>query len=101
VTLCQIDPGPTLKALLTRALGVLAVVDKTREIYFIGNVKFHIDSVKQLGSFVEIEAIDEMGQIGHNTLFQQCQTYMALLGIREEDLLDCSYSDMIIQTATP
>ncbi len=32
-----------LKAALTAALGVKTVVDKTREIYYIGNVKFHLD----------------------------------------------------------
>ena len=34
-------------------------MDKKREIYFIHNVKFHIDNVKNLGTFIEIEAIDE------------------------------------------
>ena len=44
-----------LKKLLTVALGVWTVVDKKREIYFIQNAKFHIDRVKRLGNFVEIE----------------------------------------------
>lgn len=57
-------PGSGLKEILTAALGILVVVDKEREIYFIGNVKFHIDHVKGLGSFVEIEAIDKEGTIG-------------------------------------
>jgi adenylate cyclase, class 2 len=97
VTLYQPEPDSTLKALLARALGVLVVVDKHREIYFIDNVKFHIDNVRQLGSFVEIEAIDTTGQLDQGTLLQQCRTYMTLLGIHNDDLIDCSYSDMLLR----
>ena len=35
--------------------GYKAVVDKRRKIYFIGNVKFHFDTVDGLGTFVEVE----------------------------------------------
>lgn len=53
-----------LKDILERANEVLCVVDKQREIFFIDNVKFHIDRVEGLGSFVEIEAIDLDGSRG-------------------------------------
>src|SRR3989344_860785 len=59
VNLFEVQPNSPLKDILTNALGILAVVDKQREIYFIDNVKFHIDTVKNLGTFVEIEAIDK------------------------------------------
>jgi adenylate cyclase class IV len=88
-------PGPELKELLTQALGVQAVVAKRREIYFLDNVKFHIDHVEGLGDFVEIEAIDTTGRIGRRKLQAQCEEYMRLLGIREADLVACSYSDML------
>lgn len=84
-----------LKALLTNALGIWKVVDKQREIYFIDNVKFHIDEVKGLGSFVEIEAIDEDGSIGEDRLRKQCNHYLQLFDIDEEGLIAESYSDMI------
>lgn len=99
VTLYQPGPEPAvkeLKELLTRALGVLIVVDKQREIYFIDNVKFHIDTVEQLGSFVEIEAIDTSGEIGRGILLRQCRDYMALFGIQDRDLVECSYSDLLL-----
>ena len=86
----------TLKEVLTRALGVLTVVDKQREIYFIDNVKFHIDTVEQLGSFVEIEAIDEDGTLGVDYLHDQCTHYIELFELAEGDLLDRSYSDMML-----
>ena len=66
--LCASDPKSSLKEVLTKALGVLTVVDKKREIYFIGNVKFHIDTVESLGTFIEIEAQDHDGTIGKDKL---------------------------------
>ena len=84
-----------LKKILTRALGVLTVVDKKREIYFIKNAKFHIDRVKKLGSFVEIEVFGS-GSVALK-LRKQCEFYQKLLGIRPEDLLADSYSDQILK----
>lgn len=86
----------SLKEILTKALGILVVVDKSREIYFIKNVKFHIDSVKDLGTFVEIEAIDFDGKIGKDKLYEQCQYYLDLFGIKQVDLISNSYSDLLL-----
>src|ERR1017187_9128531 len=47
----------SVRAILSGALGVLAVVDKRREIYFVGNVKIHLDRVRSLGTFLEVEAM--------------------------------------------
>ena len=96
VLLCPSVPGSGLKEILTAALGILVVVDKIREIYFIGNVKFHIDHVKGLGSFVEIEAIDKEGTIGREKLLEQCNHYLGLFGIIPEELVSVSYSDMLL-----
>lgn len=85
-----------LKATLTAALEVKVAVDKQREIYFIDNVKFHLDRVEQLGTFVEIEAIDSDGSIGRARLNEQCNYYLNLFGIEEKDLLQNSYSDMLL-----
>lgn len=90
------DPALSLKEILSKAIGVLVVVDKLREIYFIDNIKFHIDSVKYLGSFVEIEAIDKDGIIGETKLFEQCRFYLGLFGISDEQLISGSYSDLLL-----
>lgn len=95
VTLYRLQPNSILKEILTKSLGVLIVVDKKREIYYINNVKFHIDKVQGLGSFIEIEAIDNTGDIGQSQLQQQCEKYIQLFGVQSEDLIDCSYSDML------
>jgi len=96
INLVPAEHPKRLLELLSNALGQKVVVDKQREIYFIDNVKFHIDVVKELGHFVEIEAIDEDGAIGEQRLHKQCRRYMKLLQIDESDLVAESYSDMLM-----
>ncbi|MBN2571627.1 MAG: class IV adenylate cyclase, partial [Ignavibacteriales bacterium] len=75
VILFKTEPDSSLKEILQNALVVLVVVDKKREIYFIDNVKFHIDEVTELGTFIEIEAIDIDGKIAKEKLLEQCNFY--------------------------
>ncbi len=97
VLLYEVQPGASLLPLLSAALGVLVQVKKKREIYFIENVKFHLDEVEGLGAFVEIEAQDHLGLLGEVELHAQCRFYMEALGIRTDDLVAVSYSDMMLQ----
>ena len=97
VLLYQHQPDKTLKEILIKTLGIKAVVDKSRKIYFIENVKFHFDTVAGLGTFIEVEAIDKDGNIGREKLQAQCDVYATLFGIAPEDYCSLSYSDMILQ----
>lgn len=97
ITLFKSEPGSTLKDILTQSLGVLVVVDKKREIYWVDNVKFHLDQVIGLGAFAEIEAIDYEGNIGLTRLQEQCQRYLELFKISQQDLLSKSYSDLLLE----
>jgi predicted adenylyl cyclase CyaB len=97
VSLYRTTPQSSLAQVLEDALEILVVVKKQREIYFLGNVKFHIDSVEGLGCFVEIEAIDADGSIGIDTLRRQCESFMKQLGILTADLINRSYSDMLLE----
>lgn len=96
VSLVSLAPHSGLKEILTTALGVLVIVEKQREIYFIENVKFHIDVVAGLGPFVEIEAIDADGSRGITTLHEQCQEFLNLFAIASQDLVAVSYSDLLL-----
>lgn len=86
----------SLKKVLLKSLPTKVVVDKKREIYFIDNVKFHIDNVKGLGSFMEIEAISQGDQFTEEYLNKQCQQYINLLKVGKDDFIDQSYSDLLI-----
>ena len=86
-----------LKEILIKSLGILIIVDKKREVYWIDNIKFNLDTVKNLGTFVEVEAIDYKGNIGKNKLQQQCDYYLNRLGIKNKDLIPISYSNMLLR----
>jgi predicted adenylyl cyclase CyaB len=88
-----------LQAVLDRALELRVVVAKERRIYFHGNIKFHLDRVEGLGDFVEIEAIDRDGARTREDLEVQCQAWMTRLGIKPEDGIAQSYSDMLLSKA--
>jgi adenylate cyclase, class 2 len=96
IILYKTQPHASLKAILIQSNGILTIVDKKRQIFFIENVKFHLDTVEGLGNFVEIEAIDEHGDIGYEQLLKQCTHYKELFNIQEADLMTDSYSDMIM-----
>ena len=96
VILYQHAPDPALKAILTKAMGIKVVIDKLRKIYFIDNVKFHFDEVKDLGGFIEVEAIDKDGSIGIDQLKEQCAYYASLLRVAPEDYMAESYSDLLL-----
>jgi predicted adenylyl cyclase CyaB len=88
--------SPGLKEVLVTVLGVLVAVNKQREIYYLDNVKIHIDRVEGLGSFVEIEAAgDEHTDRG--ALQRQCVELTTAFGIREQDLVAKSYSDLLTE----
>ena len=79
---------------LEASMGIKTIVDKLRKIFFIENVKFHIDEVKDLGNFIEIEAIGKSGE--EEVLRKQCQAFVDLLDIKDEDFVEMSYSDMMV-----
>ncbi|MBI5858794.1 MAG: class IV adenylate cyclase [Sphingobacteriales bacterium] len=95
--LVKVEDAKGLKNALANANGVKVVVKKRREIYYIGNVKFHIDEVPGLGSFVEIEAGNRLADLLPEELKKQCDFYLKELGIKEEDLVEVSYCDMLLE----
>jgi predicted adenylyl cyclase CyaB len=101
VILYRHQPDPALKAILTHQLGVKMVVDKVRKIYFIENVKFHFDQVKGLGTFIEVEAIDNNGQYSLDQLQEQCDHYQAMFDLEHHQMIRQSYSDLLLENFTP
>ncbi len=95
-SLYKTTPNSLLKPLMTKALGLNTVVDKKREIYMIDNVKFHLDNVKNLGKFIEIE-VNGTDKSNKQNLMEQCKFYLNLFNINNNDLIPVSYSDMLIQ----
>ena len=95
--LVKIEDIKGLKDVLERSCGIKMIVRKKREIYYIDNVKFHIDEVPGLGSFIEIEAGNILAEKTESELLDQCNFYLKELGIKEEDLVSESYSDLLMK----
>ena len=95
--LVKIEDTKGLKDVLERSCGIKMIVRKKREIYYIDNVKFHIDEVPGLGSFIEIEAGNILAEKTESELLDQCNFYLKELGIKEEDLVSESYSDLLMK----
>jgi adenylate cyclase, class 2 len=96
-TLVQVPDAAGLKQVLQQSMGIKVIVVKKREIYFIANTKFHIDEVPGLGSFVEIECSNKYADLSAEALRSQCEQYVKAFGIKEEDLIDRSYSDLLLE----
>jgi adenylate cyclase, class 2 len=94
--LVKVEDASGLKEVLTKSNGVKVVVKKKREIWYINNVKFHIDEVPGLGSFVEIEAGNVFVDLSQDELKAQCDFYMQEFKIKPEDLIEVSYSDLLM-----
>lgn len=95
VTMSVVPPGSELKAVLINALNELVVVDKRREIYFVENVKVHLDEVAGLGSFLEVEAIGSSAET--EKLRRQCNDFLRDFGVQRQHFVADSYSDLLLR----
>jgi adenylate cyclase class 2 len=95
VILYRHEPDSSLKDILVKVHGIKVAVIKKRRIYFIENVKFHFDRVEGLGTFMEVEAIDNTGTVNVEKLKEQCDHYITFFNIQPRDFCKESYSDML------
>jgi predicted adenylyl cyclase CyaB len=87
------DPAG-LKDILSRAFGVCGVVSKVRNLYMLGQTRIHLDEVKGLGKFIELEVVLQPSQTVTDGQ-AIATTLMHQLGIQEADLVGCAYMDML------
>lgn len=91
-------PTESLKAVLSRALGVTHIVEKTRVLLLAGQTPVQLDSVDGLGEFLELEVMLRPGQTAtEGQAF--AADLMQRLGAREADLCPGAYADMVGGTA--
>ncbi|OLC60485.1 MAG: hypothetical protein AUH89_04175 [Ktedonobacter sp. 13_1_40CM_4_52_4] len=91
----ELEPE-SLRSMLTKALrGTLVVVEKIRVLYEFGRTRIHLDTVKGLGTFVELETI-----IGKATSLEDAKTehqiVITFLGLDILSPIASSYSDLLI-----
>jgi len=88
------DPAG-LKALLTEMLGVHRIVKKRREIWLCENVRIHLDSVEELGDFMELEAVYDGSLAAEAEQQKKVACLMKELGVRDSDLIATSYEALL------
>lgn len=93
-TLASVDDAANLEEALTRSLGVRGIVEKKREIAIVGQTRVHLDSVKGLGTFLELEVVLKPRQSAKQGL-AIAKKLMKELEVEEEDLQDRAYMDML------
>jgi len=91
-----IDPEKTL-AILSGALGTLAIVDKGRVLMTRDHVRFHLDRVATLGNFGEIEAVIADGDDPEQSR-GAVDELLATLGVPPSDLIAVSYFELLART---
>lgn len=95
-----VQDSSSLQSILSQALGVKVIVKKNRKIFFLDHTKFHIDEVPGLGHFIEIEVSNlHHPDLEETQMQHDCREFMHALGIKEEDLVAVSYSDMLLEQA--
>ena len=88
------DPA-ALKSLLTAALGIRAVVRKRRELFLYENVRIHLDTVENLGNFIELEAVLS-GHVGQAESHPRLELVARALGVQPEQRVAGSYGDLVV-----
>jgi len=83
-----------LREVLSRALGVRAILRKKRSVYFHGQTRIHFDEVEQLGSFIELEVELQPHQtVEEGTAI--ARELIARLKIEIEDFVPVAYVDLL------
>jgi adenylate cyclase class IV len=97
-TITVTDRPGSLRDTLAQALGVCGEVRKRRWLFlssrFGGHTRIHLDEVKGLGHFLELEVVLEPGQPPEEGE-RIAEEFRTALDIRDEDLIECAYVDLV------
>uniref|UniRef100_A0A914UZK6 CYTH domain-containing protein n=1 Tax=Plectus sambesii TaxID=2011161 RepID=A0A914UZK6_9BILA len=93
-----VDDAASLLLTLSLALGVLGVVKKRRKLFMHGQTRIHVDTVEELGSYMELEVMltdDQTLEDGQKI----AEEVMEKLQIKTSDLVTGAYLDSLIHKA--
>lgn len=87
-----------LKDALAGVLDIKVTVSKIRRLFIFEGVRIHLDRVENLGDFIEFEGVAADGA-DPNGFAELLDDLRPAFGIRDEDLLRESYSDLLRSAA--
>lgn len=94
--LIEIQDPKNLKSLLGKIFGIEAVVAKVREVFLLDNVRVHLDQIKNIGSFLEFEAVfSKDTKENRRKETQKVRKWMRVFGIRQKDLVGQGYVELM------
>jgi predicted adenylyl cyclase CyaB len=83
------------KTILKELLGSVGRVEKSRELYLLGNVRIHLDRVKGLGNFLEFEAVFKKDTVLNRKIeIAKVEKLIKTFQIRPDALLKNSYREL-------
>lgn len=90
----RISQLKNIKHILNRALGEKIIKKKERNLWLYKNTRIHIDKVKNLGNYLELETVVKKGI---SIAKKEHQEIINLIGISNAKKIDVSYSDLLLK----
>ncbi len=84
----------SLREALALAYGQTGRVQKHRTLYLVGRTRVHLDQVKDLGDFLELEVVLEQGESADAGV-KEAHQLMAQLGVKPSQLIEGAYVDLL------
>jgi predicted adenylyl cyclase CyaB len=94
--LVEVPDPAELRDALASVLGITVIVSKSRRLFIHDGVRIHLDRVDDLGDFIEFEGVAADGE-DPSRFAALLDDLRGSLGIRDEDLLRESYSDLLLR----
>jgi predicted adenylyl cyclase CyaB len=89
----------TLREALNLAYGEIGRVQKRRLLYFVGRTRIHLDRVKGLGNFLELEVVLNDRESSEDGI-EEAKTILCQLGVKDAQLVEGAYVDLLYQIDT-
>src|SRR2546426_5997410 len=86
----------TLRESLSLAYGQVGRVQKHRTLFLVGRTRIHLDNVKGLGHFLELEVVLNEGELAEAGI-REAQSLMVRFGIESSQLVEGAYIDLLAQ----
>jgi predicted adenylyl cyclase CyaB len=92
--LARTDQPTSLREALGRAYGELATIEKERTLFLWGRTRIHLDRVRGLGDFLELEVVLGQGE-EVSAGEREAAELMEKLAIGEDTLIESAYVDLM------
>jgi adenylate cyclase class IV len=96
-TLVYPEGFPTIdwmEEMVRRSHGILAIVEQERNTWELNNVGIHLDTIPQLGNFVEVQALKDPSS-NERTPLKQCEIYLEKLKVSLDEVIIHNYGELM------